>query len=176
MRAGGIDHVRRSKNVRCKQFQVALLTGLLAFGLQANGARAEEEEENVSASAAVGAAAGISSLIYAPLKITYAVLGLVVGGIAWGLSAGDNSVFYAVITPSVRGDYVVTPDHIRGDRGLAVLGREPAYRQSGRQEDLQDSWQYSGEAGAVSAERRFRPAGARAVGRQREWDSGVSPR
>ncbi len=171
MRAGGIYHVRRLKNVRCKQFQVALLTGLLAFGLQANGARAEEEE-SVAGSAAVGAAAGICSLIYAPLKITYAVLGLVVGGIAWGLSAGDNNVFFAVITPSVRGDYVVTPDHLRGDRKLAVLGRQPAYRQSARQ----DGWQNSGEAGAVSAERRLRPAGARAVGRQREWDSGVFPR
>jgi hypothetical protein len=34
----------------------------------------------------------------------------------------------AVITPSVRGDYVVTPAHIRMEESLEFLGRDPQYR------------------------------------------------
>ena len=34
---------------------------------------------------------------------------------------------YAVITPAVRGDYVVTPAHLRGERELEFIGRDPDY-------------------------------------------------
>ena len=34
-----------------------------------------------------------------------------------------------VITAAVRGDYVVTPEHIRMERGLEFYGRAPEYRQ-----------------------------------------------
>ena len=33
-----------------------------------------------------------------------------------------------IISPSVRGDYVVTPGQLRGERSLEFVGREPAYR------------------------------------------------
>ena len=36
----------------------------------------------------LGAAAALSSLIYAPVKLVYAVGGLVVGGVAWAFTAG----------------------------------------------------------------------------------------
>jgi hypothetical protein len=35
----------------------------------------------------------------------------------------------AVVTPAVRGDYVVTPQHIRGERNLEFFGRSPDYRE-----------------------------------------------
>jgi hypothetical protein len=35
----------------------------------------------------------------------------------------------AVITPAVRGDYVVTPSHLRGEEHLEFIGRQPDYRE-----------------------------------------------
>jgi len=32
-----------------------------------------------------------------------------------------------VINTSVRGDYVVTPSHLRGDRPLEFFGRDPEF-------------------------------------------------
>jgi hypothetical protein len=33
-----------------------------------------------------------------------------------------------VITPSVRGDYVITPAVLRGERPLEFFGKDPEYR------------------------------------------------
>jgi hypothetical protein len=77
----------------------------------------------------IGAVAALSTLLYGPVKLTYAALGLIIGGSAWGLSGGDQSVLEAVVTPAVRGDYVVTPEHIRMERGLEFYGRDPQQRE-----------------------------------------------
>ena len=77
----------------------------------------------------IGALAALSTLIYGPVKLTYATLGLLVGGAAWGLSGGDQAVLESVVTPALRGDYVVTPAHIRMERGLEFYGRDPRYRE-----------------------------------------------
>ena len=109
---------------RSRRLRVALLTALLAITLQAGPAWAESQ----AAEAGIGSAAALTSLIYGPVKVTYATLGLVIGGIAWGLSGGDSDVMNAIITPAVRGDYVVTPDMLRGRDDLEFFGRDPAYR------------------------------------------------
>ena len=62
------------------------------------------------------------------MKMVYALCGLVFGGMAWGLSGGDSDVMLAVVTPSVRGDYVVTPSHLRMERRLEFFGSDPEYR------------------------------------------------
>jgi hypothetical protein len=77
----------------------------------------------------IGAVAALSTLIYGPVKLCYATLGLLVGGTAWGLSGGDAEVLDSVITAAVRGDYVVTPEHIRMERSLEFYGRAPQYRE-----------------------------------------------
>ena len=77
----------------------------------------------------IGAVAALSTLVYGPVKLCYATIGLVVGGFAWGLSGGDTEVLNSVITAAVRGDYVVTPEHIRMERGLEFYGRAPQYRE-----------------------------------------------
>ena len=84
-------------------------------------------QADTASEAGWGIGSALSSLVYAPVKVVYAILGTVFGGLAWGLSGGDSEVFNAVIIPSVRGDYVVTPSHLRGEQPLAFLGRAPGY-------------------------------------------------
>ena len=80
--------------------------------------------------AGVGMGAAFGSLLYAPAKLVYATLGVVLGGLAWGLSGGDSDVKDAVIMPAVRGDYVITPEVIQGERKLEFVGRRPGYGRS----------------------------------------------
>lgn len=85
------------------------------FGLSAAPASASE------AGWRIGSA--VSSAVYAPAKAFYAATGLLVGGIGWGISGGNREVAQSLIDPAVRGDYWVTPEHLRGERRLEFVGR-----------------------------------------------------
>ena len=104
--------------------RVALLVGVFALVFQAGPARADV----AAAEAGTGIASVAATLIYSPVKVVYSVMGVVFGGFAYGLSGGDAQVMQAVMIPAVRGDYVVTPSHIKGERTIEFFGREPEYR------------------------------------------------
>lgn len=108
-----------------RRLRAVALIGVLVVTLSASAAQAQE---NMSSEGGMGALAGLASLGYSPTKIVYATGGLIFGGMAWLFSGGDSDVMNAVLTPSVRGDYVVTPSHLRGEKQLEFLGREPEYR------------------------------------------------
>lgn len=110
-----------------KRPRAVLLACVVAIAIGAGPARAED---GAPSEAGLGVAAAMCSLVYGPAKVVYASLGLIIGGVAWALSAGDPDVRDAVLTPAIRGDYVVTPAHLRGDRELEFIGRDPRYRRS----------------------------------------------
>jgi hypothetical protein len=112
------------KNMR--RLRAGLLAGILALGIAPGVAHAGDD--GLTNEAGIGALCALATLIYGPTKIVYAALGTVFGGIAWGLSGGDHAVMAAVVTPAVRGDYVVTPHVIRRERSLEFFGRDPEYR------------------------------------------------
>ena len=114
-------HVTRSARVTG-----ALLACIFVIGL--NPADARAQQATTAAEAGMGMLASLSTLVYGPVKIVYATGGLIFGGFAWVLSGGNHDVMNAVFTPSVRGDYVVTPAHLRGEKPLEFIGRDPAYR------------------------------------------------
>ncbi len=112
--------------IRSTRVAGALLACILVIGL--NPADARAQESSAASEAGFGALAALSSLVYGPLKVVYATGGLIFGGFAWALSGGDRDVMNAVFTPAVRGDYVVTPAHLRGEKPLEFFGRDPAHR------------------------------------------------
>jgi hypothetical protein len=99
----------------------------LAVALAAAPARAQTTSNQ---DAGIGALSAVATLLYGPAKLLYAAGGLLIGGLAWGLSGGDAQVARAVITPAVHGDYVITSDMIRGRRRPEFYGRDPRYRDS----------------------------------------------
>jgi hypothetical protein len=108
---------------------VKCLRALLACGIAILVLAAPAQAQDSTAQAGGwGALAAVGTLIYSPLKVVYAVGGLLFGGIAYGLSAGDSDVLHAVITPAVRGDYVLSPAHLRGQEPLEFFGRDPGYQ------------------------------------------------
>jgi hypothetical protein len=81
----------------------------------------------------LGMAAAISSLVYGPAKVVYAVGGTTAAGFAWLFSGGDSRVAQTVLTRSVRGTYVITPETLQGQRELEFVGRAPEYREAAPQ-------------------------------------------
>ena len=78
----------------------------------------------------LGSAAAISTLVYGPVKLVYASGGTVASGMTWLFSGGDGKVAKTVLTRSVRGNYVITPEMLQGQEGLEFVGRAPEYRET----------------------------------------------
>ena len=89
-------------------------------------------------------AAGVSTLIYTPLKLVYSIGGVVIGSLAWVFSGGDSQVAKTVITPAVAGDYVLTARHLQGKETLEFFGREPGYRPDEEIEDSESTAEIAG--------------------------------
>jgi hypothetical protein len=106
---------------------------------------AESSSGETAREGGVGAGSALVSLVYGPTKILYATGGLIVGGLAFAFSGGDAEVAQVVLTPSVRGDYVVTPKHLRGEKEIEFFGRKPDYRPEVQEASV------AGEADVASA-------------------------
>jgi hypothetical protein len=82
----------------------------------------ESTEGGNASSAGMGAAAGLSTLLYLPLKAAFAIGGGIVGGLAYAFSGGNETAAKSIWTTSLYGTYIITPEHLRGDRPIRFLG------------------------------------------------------
>ncbi len=69
-----------------------------------------------------GVAAVFVNVGYMPVKLVYALLGGLTGGLAYGLTGGNYSIAQSIWTPSLGGTYVVTPAMLRGDESIYFSG------------------------------------------------------
>lgn len=107
------------------------MAGLIALSVgltTASDAYGSPDDRDERSEIGVNAASAALTLLYGPVKLTYSALGIVFGGIAYGLSGGDSDVLHAVVTPAIHGDYIVFPKHVRRERDIEFFGRDPAYR------------------------------------------------
>lgn len=80
-------------------------------------------DNNVNWSGAgYGAGALFCSLLYIPFKLTYAVLGGLVGGGTYLVTAGNTQAANTVWRSSLGGDWVVTPAMLQGQEPLNFSG------------------------------------------------------
>jgi hypothetical protein len=100
-------------------FATCLISGLIAAAPPA--ARAQKEQAP-HPNPWANAGAALCTLVYSPVKITYAASGLVVGGMAWVWSFGSQRVSRPIFRSALRGDYVVTAQHLTGERKLRFSG------------------------------------------------------
>ena len=98
------------------------------------------DRDNIGVDLGLGVASALCSIVYAPVKIVYATGGLIVGGFGWALSGGDSEVASAIVDPAVRGDYVVTPAVLKGDRPLEFYGQRRAKTSSGESMAATPDW------------------------------------
>jgi hypothetical protein len=100
-----------------------VLTMPTAWSQEPNPPVSSDGTEGGSASSAgMGAAAGLSTLLYLPLKAAFAIGGGLVGGLAYAFSGGNETAAKSIWTTSMYGTYIITPDHLRGDKPIRFLG------------------------------------------------------
>ena len=85
-------------------------------------ASSDGTEGGSASSAGMGAAAGLSTVLYLPLKAAFAIGGGLVGGLAYAFSGGNENAAKSIWTTSMYGTYIITPEHLRGDRPIRFLG------------------------------------------------------
>lgn len=100
-----------------------MLAVLLAVG--GGASRAAAAERHGAAHFGLGVASVVCTLVYGPIKTTYAVLGSITGGLAYVLTGFDGATAHKIIQPAIRGDYVVVPENLTSERPLTFAGRDP---------------------------------------------------
>ncbi|MEJ2229639.1 MAG: hypothetical protein P8X46_00460 [Nitrospirales bacterium] len=103
---------------------LVLLAFSLVVGVGAPGVSlaAEQELSSPTNEAALGIGSALLTLVYFPCKFAYAILGGVVGTVAYGLTGGDLEAAQGIWTPSFYGTYVITPDHLKGNEPVRFFG------------------------------------------------------
>jgi type IV secretory pathway VirB2 component (pilin) len=104
-------------------FRLALIALAAAVTLAATPAPAAAKSLGEEYAEGVGCA--LANLIYGPVKILYATTGAIVSGFAWAFSAGDTDVAKPIWDASMRGDYVIDIDQLRGRKSIEFIGRSP---------------------------------------------------
>ena len=69
-----------------------------------------------------GAACFIVTPVYGAFKLTFAGLGALTGGLAWVFTGGDKTVAGKIWDTSMKGTYIITPDHLAGRRPIHFVG------------------------------------------------------
>ena len=102
----------RKKTIR------VVCSGLVAVLLSAPiAARADFSDD-----AGMGTATVLANVVYMPTKLVYATLGGITGGFAYLLTGGNYSAAEKVWVPSLGGNYVLNPEHLRGQEQIYFSG------------------------------------------------------
>jgi hypothetical protein len=91
---------------------------------------AEGETDNPASDIGIGVASFLVSVPYGAAKVSMALLGGVIGGFTYLLSGFDRRAADSVWYTTIEGDYVVTPDHLRGKKDLRFTGVPPESKRS----------------------------------------------
>jgi|SRR5579885_801488 hypothetical protein len=72
--------------------------------------------------AGVGAATLLANVGYIPAKTVYAILGGIAGGAGYALTGGNQQTADSIWRSSLGGDYVLTPEMIKGEAPIHFSG------------------------------------------------------
>lgn len=81
-----------------------------------------DDVKRAKADAGLGLATVVANIFYIPVKVAYAAVGGITGGLAYAVTAGNKSVAERVWVSSVGGDYVLTGDMVAGDQKINFNG------------------------------------------------------
>jgi len=108
-----------------KAVAVGLTLSILQLAVTTPG-WAQQQDEDPTQTTASQFGLGVSSFFltipYGLAKVVYATMGGIIGGFTYALTAGNERAAKAVWDTSLRGTYVITPDHLKGDKAVRFLG------------------------------------------------------
>lgn len=107
---------------RASRVAACLVAGALLLASQPAAAASRTSE--VAEEAGLGLAAATCTALYLPIKVLVSSTGLLVGAAAWAVTGGDREPALDILERSGRGDWIVTQQHLRGDRHFYVFARD----------------------------------------------------
>jgi hypothetical protein len=81
-----------------------------------------DSQQGTASGAGMGAASAAATVLYFPFKAAFAIGGGIVGGLAYVFSGFSEPTAKNIWVPSMYGTYVITPEHLSGDRPVRFLG------------------------------------------------------
>ena len=81
-----------------------------------------DTQQGTPSGAGMQAGAALSTILYFPFKAAFAIGGGIVGGLAYAFSGLNEQTAKSIWIPSMYGTYVITPEHLTGDRSVRFLG------------------------------------------------------
>lgn len=100
---------------------VMAFTSLLAAPAWSQSSSTDTQQGTPSG-AGMQAGAAVSTILYFPFKAAFAIGGGIVGGLAYLFSGLNEQTAKSIWIPSMYGTYVITPEHLSGDRSVRFLG------------------------------------------------------
>src|SRR5437588_9060701 len=110
--------------IRLLVFSLVLALSLNPIAFAAEG----DSGGNTAADLGLGVASFLVSIPYGAAKIATALLGGIVGGFTYVLSGFNKKAADQVWYTTIPGDYVITPDQLRGKRDIRFTGVPPENR------------------------------------------------
>lgn len=95
---------------------------ILPVGLAQTAASPAKEEEGTAKGAGLQAASWLATIPYGAVKVAFAIVGGITGGLTYAFSGGNLDAAKSVWQTSMYGTYVLTPDHLKGDQPIRFLG------------------------------------------------------
>jgi hypothetical protein len=83
----------------------------------------ELEDPSLLTEGGLGATSCLLSLVYGPFKLAYAASGILIGSGSYLWTWGDRDASMAIVNTAVGGDYVITPEHLRGADEIHITGQ-----------------------------------------------------
>src|SRR5215831_18635012 len=90
--------------------------------LDGNPATAKQASETSAQGVGLQAASWLATAPYGSVKVAYALVGGIVGGLTWVFTGGNTESAKAVWIPSMTGQYIVQPENLTGDKPLRFMG------------------------------------------------------
>ncbi len=81
-----------------------------------------DTQQGTASGAGMGAASAALTILYFPFKGAFALGGGIVGGLAYLFSGGSEQTAKSIWIPSMYGTYVITPEHLSGNRPVRFFG------------------------------------------------------
>ena len=104
------------------RLRAAALGVVAALALASSPSTAEPLQPCLATEGGLGLGAALASLVYGPIKLTYAMSGLALSSASWMWTWGDSGVSSEIYRAVLAGDYVITPDHLLGKKDIEFSG------------------------------------------------------
>lgn len=95
---------------------------LFAQESSASGSPSADASTGTPSGVGMQAASAVATILYFPFKAAFAIGGGLVGGLAYAFSGGSEQTAKNIWIPSIYGTYIITPDHLKGDKPVRFLG------------------------------------------------------